>query len=130
MPPREDNPTIGDDEALWRRIRPEWVHRNPDGTVRPMSVAFQDRLSGEVSFQRAALTTVEQVLKDHPHESIAEIRAGLIRSLGYAVSLDPNDPAHVLICPSPSKAHARLMAGQSRWAFLRVPPSAPSPSSG
>lgn len=127
MPPRADDPTIGDDEVLWRRIRPEWVQREADGTFRPGSFAFMDRTpSAELSIHLASLTDPDRALQGFPQDSLAAIRAGLPRSLGYAVVRDPtpDDPSHALICPSPNKGKARTMAKQATWVVLREPPSA------
>ena len=109
MPTRVDDPTIDDDVILWRRILPQWVHRGPDENVRAASFAFIDRHSGELSMHIASLTTQEQVLKEHPEDSLAEIEAGFVRSLGYAIVRDatPEDVSHVLICPAPNRNGAR-----------------------
>lgn len=108
---------------------PQWLYQRTDGTWRPSSIAFIDRLSGEVSVHRAALTTVAQVLAQHPADSLAEIQARLPRALGYAVVADPTpaDPSHALICPQEGgfikKADARRMAEQARWVVCRRPGS-------
>lgn len=124
MPPRQDDPTVRDDEVLWRRILPEWLHANPDGSVRPSSVAFTDRRSGEVSVHRALLTTLAVVSAARPGDRVVEVTAGLVRSLGCIVVAAPlpDDPSHALICPSPSKAVARKLAEQARW-VAQPPPT-------
>src|SRR5437773_635876 len=103
MPSRPDDPTIGDDGPLWRRILPVpgWIHRNPDGSFRPSSMAFLDNIDGQLSVHLANLTTQEAVLRNRALESIAELLASVPRSLGYAVARDPTpeDPSHALICP-------------------------------
>ena len=121
MPSRVDDPTIKDDAILWRRILPQWVHREPDGNLRAASFAFIDRLSGELSMHIASLTTQEQVLKEHPEDSLGEIEAGFVRSLGYAIVRDatPEDVSHVLICPAPGRSDARKIAGRARWVVLK-----------
>ncbi len=131
MPDRVDDPSITDDEALWRRItpRPTLIVEGEDGKPRPSSGAFIDRETGEVSVHRAKLTTLEQVLTGHPGVGVAEINAGLPRSLGHALVPDPteDDPSHALICPPPSagtgrrKTDARRMATAATWVF--PPPS-------
>ena len=88
MPVRADDPTIKDDAFLWRRILPQWVHREPEGNTRAASFAFIDRHSGELSMHLASLTTKEQVLKEHPEDSLVEIEAGFVRSLGYSIVSD------------------------------------------
>jgi hypothetical protein len=83
MPTRADDATVGDEEVLWRRIRPEWVQREPDGTSRPGSFAFMDRTpSAELAVHIASLTDPDRVLQGHPQDRLAAVKAGLPRSLG------------------------------------------------
>lgn len=123
MPVRTDDATISDDSRLWRRIYPEWIHTEADGSHRPSSVSFIDRLSFELSVHVAAMTTIDAVLANYPTHSVAEIDAGFIRDLGYALVREPtpSDPSHALICPSPTKSHAKRCVKQAIWAELRLP---------
>lgn len=74
MPARVDDPTIGDDEVLWRRIRPAWLQKEADGTVRPGSFAFMDRTpSAELSVHIASLTDSDRALEGRPQDSLAAI---------------------------------------------------------
>jgi hypothetical protein len=127
MPPRVDDPTIPDEEVLWRRIIPAWIHREPTGKVRPGSFAFMDRPSGELSVHIAALTTPDRALAGRPDDSLAAIPAGLPRSLGFAIVRDPkpDDPSHALICPSPKGSRASKLAEQATWVVLQPSPSGP-----
>lgn len=123
MPGRVDDPSIGDDEVLWRRIIPEWVQHEPDGQVRPSSIAFIDRRSGEVSVHLASiLIDPARALAGRPADSLAAVQVRHPRTLGYAIVRDPqpDDPSHALICPCPTKSHARQLARQSTWV---VPPA-------
>jgi hypothetical protein len=123
MTERVDDPTINDDDLLWRRIvnKPEWVSRNSDGSWRVSSAAFIDRYTGEVSVHLARLTTQEKVLASRPDDGIVEIFAGLPRSLGLILVYDPtdNDQSHSLICSriggSIKKSDARKLADAARW---------------
>lgn len=112
MASRADDPTINDDETLWRRILPDWIHTEEGGRIRAKSFAFIDRLSGELSVHIAALTTRDAVLDNHPNHRIVAFKAGLPRSLGFAIVRDPtpDDPSHALICPSPKGAKAKTIA--------------------
>ena len=112
MPSRADDPTINDDEVLWRRILPDWLHTQEDGRVRAKSVAFIDRLSGELSVHIASLTNHAAVLAGRPNDRIVAFKAGLPRSLDFAIVRDPtpDDPSHALICPSPKGAKAKCLA--------------------
>jgi hypothetical protein len=126
MPNRVDDPTIRDDEVLWRRIIPVWLHATTAGEVRPASIAFIDRLSGELSVHLASLANIDGVLSGHAEESVAAIAAAIPRSLGYALVRDPTpeDPSHALICPSPRRPDAKKLATASIWIVLRQAPSA------
>src|SRR5436305_1384418 len=122
-PGRADDPSIGDDEILWRRILPDWVHREPDGSTRPQSIAMVDRNSGELSVHIAALTTVEAILKKRPGDYVVAFRAGAPRGWGLKVvrDPDPDDPSHALVCPSPNQSQAKKLARCCVW--VGTPPS-------
>src|SRR4051812_22133372 len=104
MPSRVDDPSISNDEVLWRRILPAWIYHQPDGVIRPASVAFSDRLSSELSVHLASvLSDPDRALAGRPQDSLVAVTVSLVRSLGYAVARDPtpDDPSHALICPAP-----------------------------
>lgn len=122
MPQRVDDPTISDDEILWRRVIPAWLHHEADGTTRPASVAFIDRRSGELSVHLASIMGDPNLaLHGRPNDSLAAIKAGHPRSLGFAIVRDPQpqDPSHALICPSPAGARAKQIAKQATWVVPR-----------
>jgi hypothetical protein len=137
MPVREDDPSIADDEMLWRRILniPDWIKKSDDGTFRTTSAAFLDGRTNEVSVHRAILTTQEKALEGKPDEGLVEIRAEFPRSLGQIVVYDPiqnhptlrDDISHSLICPPQSstkstrKSDARLMAQEASKHWLVLP---------
>ena len=76
---RVDDPTLGNDEWLWRRVKPTpiLVVTGADGRPRPSSAAFHDNYTGVLSVHRAGLTTAEQVLQRYPDAALVAIRAGL-----------------------------------------------------
>lgn len=126
MPERIDDPSNGNDEILWRRVLPDWIYREPDGTIRPAKVAFIDRYTAEVSVHIASIMAdPNNALLDRPDDSLAAIRAVHPRSLGLAIVRDPkpDDPSHALICPSPTPGKARQIAKQATWIVLREPPA-------
>src|SRR5882757_9908348 len=106
---RQDDPAIADDEILWRRVLPEWIHTEANGNTRPQSISFVDRRSGELSVHRARLTTAERVLNGWPGNRIAAFPASLPRSLGYKLICDAtdDDASHALVCPSPEGKNAK-----------------------
>jgi len=118
---------VADDEILWRRIIPDWLHPLGSGAYRPQSMSFHDRRSGNLSVHRAKLTSREQVLKNRPKDSVAAFSCSLVRSLGLEVRPDPdmNDPSHALIIPSPEGKKAKKIAEECTWEFLN-PESIPS----
>ncbi len=121
---RVDDPSITDDEILWRRVRRDWTTTS-EGVFRPTSQTFKDRKSFELSVHIARMTSVEMIRANYPGEGIAAISAGLVRSLGdYKLVRDPilnepltpDDPSHALICPAPNKgSHASTLARKARW---------------
>ncbi len=125
MPERFDDPSIADDEQLWRRIAnvPSMIKWNHDGTFRLTSAAFKDGIDGEVSVHLAKLTTQEKVLFGKPDVGLVKINAGFPRSLGHKIVYDPieDDISHALICPPQGVSNksrerdARTMAGKAQW---------------
>lgn len=128
MSQRVDDCSIKDEDRLWRRIRnrPQWYAPNPDGTYRLSSVTFLDTYTNEVSVDLAKLTTQEFALRSDADDGLAQIKAGLPRSLQHVVTSDPepDNPAHALICPPPTlsqgqrKSSARLMAQAAEWLVM------------
>jgi len=134
MPARQDDTSIGDDVILWRRILDDrgWWTTDPDGRIRPASVAFKDRQSNEVSMYIATLTSETEVLSKHLSHGIVRIKAGQIRAAGtfnitadeIPVEEDPAGRAHIVVSPSPNTKAARIMAQCASW--VRLPAGVPS----
>ena len=112
-----DDRDIPHTARLWRRIVPDWVEPLEHGGSRPKSISFKDRRSDAVSIHIAELTTPDRILEAYPGVLLAEITAGLVRSIGCGVFRDPTptDPSHALIRPSPTTSGARTLAKASRW---------------
>lgn len=117
MPPQPGESTIPDDAKLWRRIPPNWEEPLEGRGSRPASIAFRDRRTGEVSVHIASLTTPSTILAAYPGVRLAEIAAGLVRSVQCDVVRDPteDDPSHAVIRPSPTKSGARMLARAAIW---------------
>ncbi|HWQ36014.1 MAG TPA: hypothetical protein VNQ79_24440 [Blastocatellia bacterium] len=136
MAHRIDDPSISDDDLLWRRIvnNPIWWKRdeqgnpvlNTQGSPCLSSAAFLDGYTGEVSVHLARLTSQEKVLLRKPDNGLVEITAAIPRSVNHIVTLDPTeeDESHSLICPPESlsksvrKASAKKMSEAARWLVL------------
>jgi hypothetical protein len=104
VPQRPDDPSIGGDERLWRRVHPTQIELNPH-TRQPdvSSGVFSTR--EEVSVTIASETTQADFLRDYPDHSVIEFTAGAARALGCTVVRDaqPHDPAHALVCGNRSR---------------------------
>ncbi|HUY37004.1 MAG TPA: hypothetical protein VMV69_30075 [Pirellulales bacterium] len=115
-----DDPSIADSEALWRRIPPTHcvLDRNL-GRVRPSSAAFENHPNGSpmsVVLGKeviAAGRDAESVLKGHEGYALASFSAGLARQCGQAVARDPLDeePAHALVIGKKTGSVKRAVLG-------------------
>ena len=129
MPPpeRRDDPSVSDNERLWRRVHPSDIIRDPESEeLRPTSAAF--RPSDEMSVDIASLTTPEAVLSNYPHHSLIEFTAGIARKEGCVVVRDPlpDNPSHALVCgKNPegrlTKSQAKKIQQSSMWVILKTP---------
>jgi hypothetical protein len=114
--------SIQNRDILWRRIHPGWIEwaGENEGITRPTSVAFQDRITAEVSVSVARETTKYRILRCYPEHSLAAITVEAVRGVGCVVTRRPtaDDPAHAVILPSPTKSRARDLAKQATWVVL------------
>lgn len=135
MPDRVDDGSVRNEEVLLRRLLPDWVERDVSGRVRPTSLAFIDRRSGELSVHRQHLTTEAFVVRNHPTHGIASFPAVAARTEGFVVVADPianeadddDDPSHALVIPPPGaspsrvKTLARKLAHRADMTVIREP---------
>ena len=129
MPPPEriDDPSVRDNECLWRRVHPRDIIRDSEsGELRPTSAAF--RPSDEMSVDIGSLTTAEAVLSNYPHHSLIEFTAGIVRKEGGIVVRDPlpDNPSHALVCgKNPkgrlTKSQAKKIQQSSTWVIRKTP---------
>src|SRR5947209_265924 len=103
MQPYGDDP-VGEVDAatiLWRRIVPQWIKSEDDGTVFITSAAFRDNVDGNISVHIAALTTAQDVRRAFPFCRLAEIEARVAQECGFSVIPDPlpDDPSHAILRP-------------------------------
>ena len=123
-----DDLTITDDAALWRRI-PSWhfVYDENLGRMRPSSAAFDnDGDDHPMSIVLAELVLVSgrnhtEILAGHIGFALAQFTAGLARSKQQGVQRDPlsDEPAHALVFGKKSGSVKRAFANASQWI---VPP--------
>jgi hypothetical protein len=122
VPEPIDDATIGDDELLYHRIRPEDMNVDATtGEYRPSSAAFR-YIDNITSVDIASLTTPQRALEPAPTYRLAEIEVRAVRSVGCKVVRDPqpDNEAHALIYGSApegrmTKSQAKRIANMCRW---------------
>jgi hypothetical protein len=110
-----DAADIGAEDTLWRRVDRNMIDKNSDGTESVQSFAYRDQ-NQELSAYLARETTAPEVLAlGLPEQVLIEIRARIIRGLGYKVVRDPEptNAAHCLILPYPPRKDSKKMAHAS-----------------
>lgn len=122
MPELIDDVSIGDDERLLHRIRPEDVVVDLEtGQRRPSSATFKSK-SNIISVDLASLTTPDKALAGYPHHALVEIDVATVRSLGCKVMRDPlpANPSHALLYGSRpdgrmTQSQAREIVSRCKW---------------
>ena len=126
MPELVDDPTIGDDEVLWRRVSPEQIHSAEESDPPPPpSLAFKSNVV-KISVNRSSLTTVDATLDGYPQHSLLGVTAGSVRAAGCRVAGQPveGNAAHVLILGSGPDGRlkppeAKRIAAHATWVVYR-----------
>jgi len=125
---RVDDQDLDDEDVLWRRVLPTWITPDEVTDYRPISLAFIDRHTSEVSVSVASLTDKATMLKEHPDDSLVAFKAGAVRKAGGIIGLTPEnpDPAHRVLCydnPSQMKKAAKSLTDSSvfSWVVLKPP---------
>lgn len=132
MPEWRDDPTINDDEHLWRRVLvddPFQVKKDPKtGQPRPSSAAFKSSTQ-LTSVAVASLTTPEEFLAGFSRHSLVEVNARAVRDAGCILVRDPEpgNPAHAHIIGITredgrlTSSEARRIADKARWVVYKSP---------
>ena len=122
-----DDPTIHNEDVLWRRIHPRWV--KPDekiGGVRLTSEAFQNSSDGSPMSVVLAKEhgNPEAVLEGHEGYSLASITACLARENCQGIARDPTqeNPAHALVFGKKTEATSKKLARGAEWVVPPPPP--------
>lgn len=127
--PYEDDPTIVDEAALWRRIPPWHIYFDENlGRRRPSSAAFDDDPDGPMSVVIAAESRgPDSVLAGHDGYGLASLTAGFARGVGQGVARDPTEeePAHALVFGRKTRRVRNKLVSASAWVVL--PPEAEGP---
>jgi hypothetical protein len=117
--PRDDR-SIPDADRLFRRVRPNQLRTEPDGSQRPTSAVFKN-LELSVNIESLMIEQgrpPEDTLTNFPNEFLTSIIAGNVRALGYPIVKDaapPNDPAHGLVLGRKTNAFANAMVRTHQW---------------
>jgi hypothetical protein len=128
-PVYEDDPTIANEDRLFRRIHLTQLVRDDDtGFARVSSGAFRDR---ELSINIESILlgegkTSTACLQNYLVHKLVSITAGVARRLQQAVCRDPlpDDLSHGLVCGA--KNNRRVHEGLRDSADWVIPASAPS----
>ncbi len=126
-----DNPSILDDDNIWRRIPPQHLieDSNALGGYRISSAAFDDSPDGtpmsgfwERLHQQMGLNE-NDALSGHENFSLASFKAKLARQLEQGIQHDPTEdaPAHVLVFGPKRKPIKRGLAAGAHWLVLNGP---------
>ena len=122
--PRYDDVTISNEDRLLRRVRPNQLIVETDGSQRPSSAIFK---APELSINIESLMIEqnrkpEDSLTNYPGEFLTSITAGQVRvyNLPIVKDIEPSsDPAHGLVLGKKTNSFANAMVRQQQWI---VPP--------
>jgi hypothetical protein len=129
--PYPDDPTIGNDAILWRRIHPFWIVADDNtGSLRVSSAAFDNSPDGtptSVHLETVATAhgiSADVILESFPGYCMAALSAGDARLVHQAVLRAPrnNDPSHGFIAGEKTKRVKKSLARVCVW--VGTPPSA------
>lgn len=122
--PSVDDPSIADDDPLWRRIPPRHFKRDqPGGVLRPASAAFDNHPDGSPM----SVVLGKQVLKggrspadflaNFPGYGLVSFPAGLARKHRQFVvrSPLPDEPAHAEVHGKKTRGTKRALAKGCSW---------------
>ena len=117
VPPRDD-PTIGDNEVLWRRVppTPKYIVLDENtGLHKLSSAAFRDADMSVVLASEAV--TLDSIRQGHEGFGVVAITAGLARALRQGMVRDPveGEPAHALVVGEKPGSVRRALAKVARW---------------
>jgi hypothetical protein len=119
-----NDPSISDDEIIWRRIY-QVVYDNNLKRVRPTSACYSQNDPGtDVSVYVGSIAQSAAVVMQGGREQyLGALRAGFIRSLGLGIVFDPSTggPGHALIRGRKTRSMLDKMAKAASW----VPPYQP-----
>ncbi len=128
--PYIDDPTIGNDAPLWRRVPPRhFVFDDNLGNWRPSTAAFEDHPDGSpmsVVLGQEILDggrTADSVLEGHDGFGLVSFLAELARAEGQGIVRKPlaEEPAHAEVFGKKTRAVKKAFAKNCKWVVS--PPS-------
>ncbi len=117
---RQDDKSISDADRLLRRIPPNQLCTESDGTKRPSSANFKTpELSVNIeSLMNEQGRAPEDTLTDHPGEYLVAVTAGRVREFNLPIvkqTEPPHDPAHGLVLGKKTGSFANAMVRSYEW---------------
>jgi hypothetical protein len=122
----EDDPSIADEERLFRRIPRTWINWDDHGNAAVSSAAFRDEelsVALESVMARDGRPPVDAI-RNYPGYGLAAITAAHARSLNQRVARDPLDeePAHgVVYGPKKRGGIASKLRDGASWVITPAP---------
>lgn len=113
----EDDPTIGDDEYVWRRVPRDSV-KYESGPPRASSGAFNDSSDGTpMSVDLALLAPSPEWSLGNCDGGLVRIKVGDLRAGGFGVTRHPleDNPAHCYVTGRKSTGKRQKIAKMSEW---------------
>jgi hypothetical protein len=124
-----DDPSIKDEDKLWRRIPPRHVFKDENlQKTRPSSAAFEDHPNGSPMsvfverLVREADSSEMEVMLGHEEYALVAITAGFCRKLNLKISLEPHPdtPGHAVVFGNKTGSVKRKLAMEAIWI---IPPT-------
>lgn len=119
-----DDPSIPDEDRLFRRVQPNQLVPIAEGMLRPSSAVFK-QIEMSVNIESLMIQQgrpPEDTLTEYPGQYLTSVIAGEVRAKGYPIVKDtdpPNDPAHGLVPGRKTDSFANHMVKRCVWI---VPP--------
>ena len=129
-PENLDDKSIGNEAELWRRVPPDQLYLEYDGTITPSTQAFSYKAMSVVLAEQVSNTkrTPEELLVEFQKYGMAAITAGNARNCNQIVYPKPehDEPAHAEVYGNKTKRVRRLLREEAVSRGWVVPPPNPS----
>lgn len=117
---QQDDLSIPNTDRLFRRVPPNQLITQEDGSRRPSSSVFKhEKMSVNIeSLMVEQGRPPEDTLTGYPGQFLTSIIAGDVRRFGHRIVKDtapPNDPAHGLVLGKKRDSFANAMVRSHKW---------------